>query len=124
MPVGRIAHVAGREDARDVRLAGVRFGDEVASLVVVEPVCEKRGVGLVTDRDEDAGRRYLEQLVCLGIAQANSRDLSAISSEHLFDDDVGDDLDLRVVASSREHNRLGPEAVAPVDDRHLLREPG
>ena len=49
-----ILHVAGREDARDVRPGRPRLGHEVALVVVVEPVQEERRRRIVADRDEEA----------------------------------------------------------------------
>ena len=45
-------------------------------------------------------------------------------AERLVDDGVRDELDLLVGARAVEHDLRRAELAAPVDDRHLRREPG
>ena len=51
-----VLHVARGEDALDAGARRAGLGDEVAVLVVVEPVEEELGVRVVADRDEEARR--------------------------------------------------------------------
>src|SRR5581483_9966346 len=57
-----ILHVAGGEDAADVRLGRAGLRDEIAGVVVVELVDEELRVRVVPDRDEDAVDRELPRL--------------------------------------------------------------
>ena len=96
LPVDVILHVAGREDARDVRLGRLALRDQVAVLVVVEPVDEQLRRRIVADRDEEAVGRVLDRLVGLDVPQQDARQLAGVDPERLLDDERRQDLDLLV----------------------------
>ena len=94
LAVDVILHVAGGEDAVDVRLGRAGRREQVAGLVVVELVDEELRVRVVADRDEDAVDRLAptSRPVC-DVAQPNALDLAV--AEDLVDDGVRQELDLR-----------------------------
>ena len=73
LAVDVVLHVAGREDARDVRLGRAGLRHEVAVLVVVELVDEELRVRVVADRDEERAGLDLLRLAGLGVAQPQRR---------------------------------------------------
>ena len=78
LPVHLVVHVAGGEDALDVRVrrAGLHF--DVALVVRLQLSAEERGVRLVADRDEHAVDRHLAQRAGLRVAQPHARHLLAV----------------------------------------------
>ena len=109
------------EDAGDVRPGRSWLDDEVPRRVVLELVEEEARVGIVADRDEEPLRGDLSRLARVQVADEHRPHL-AFLAEHLVDDRVRDELDLRVGPRAVEHDRRGTELVAAVDDVHLLRE--
>ena len=98
LAVGVILHVACGEDARDVRPRRACLGDEVALLVVVEPVQEERGGRVVADRDEDAVGLEDSRLARLRVLDPDAGHVPFGLAEHLLDDGVQNELDLLVRA--------------------------
>src|SRR3954451_9396835 len=72
LAVDVVLHVADGEHAGDVRLGRVRLRDQVARVVVVEPVEEELRVRVVADRDEETVRGQLPRLVGLRVAEAGA----------------------------------------------------
>ena len=113
--------VTRREDTGDVRQRRARFDLEVARLVVVELVEEEARVRIVTDCDEKPVRLDHPGVVGVDVTDLDAGHL-ALLAEHLVDDGVGEELDLRVGPCPVEHDRRGAELVATMHDGHLVGE--
>ena len=79
-------------------------------------------VGMVPNRDEDAGTRQICRLACDEILEAGAGD--DIIPENIFDGRVPDERDLLVLYRTVLHDLGSPELVAPMDDGDLAGELG
>jgi hypothetical protein len=78
----------------------------------------------VPDGHEDAARGDLADPVRLEVADEGARDLRLRPAEDLLDHGVPQKADLGVLERTVLHDLRGPQGVAAVHDRHLLRELG
>ncbi len=75
----------------------------------------------MTNRDEEPLGDDLAGLAAQDVSNSHARHAPFVA-EHLLDDGVRHELDLRVRPGAVVHDRRGPELFAPVHDHHLLRE--
>ncbi len=94
LPVRVVLHVTAREDTLHRGPGGVGAREDVAVLVEIELTAEERGVGGVSDRDEQPGDRELGLLAVAGVTQTDAGELAVAEGlDHLA---VPAELHLRV----------------------------
>ena len=98
----------------------VRAGDEIALPVHLQQALEDIRIGAVADGDEHAVHRALGHGVRLHLAQPRAGYARRRTpAQHLVQHRVPDHLDLLVAEQALLQNLLCPQAVAPMDHRHL-----
>ncbi len=101
---------------------GLVADHEIALLVDLEPIMERRRVRLVADRDEQALDVEVAEVAGLGVLQLHAADL--LRADDLLDRDVRMDLDLGVGDGPVDHDLARAERVAAVEQVDLGRETG
>ena len=122
LPVVVVDQVAAGEDAREVGAGRGLLDEDVAVLVEVDLAGQQLGAGVVTDRDEEAGRVELALLAGLGVDQGQAGEL-VVAVDRLHGGVPGE-LDLRVGEGALLHDLRRTQLAATVDHRDLGGEAG
>ncbi len=104
------------------RCLHVRIDRDVAALIQGDQLPEGGRIGGEADEDEDPVRGKLPRGPRLDVLQADP--LDQVETVDRLDDGVPGEGDLFVGEGPLLEDRRRPQAVPPVDDRHLLRKAG
>lgn len=118
---------AGKDAGEEFAVEGgedVVAGEDVALRVEVYHAAEGFGVGDVADGEKHEGDGQNVLFAGDLVFDAEALDVLVLDAEHLFDDGVGEELDLGVSDGAVEHDLRGTELFASVDDGHLGGEAG
>ncbi len=100
----------------------VVLSDQVAVFISVELAFKHFCVRDVTDAKKHRSGRKVVALVALGVAQAQPGHIFLAHIEDVFDDSVGEEFDLIVLASAVEHDFGSAKSFAAMDDSYLRGE--
>ena len=116
-----VGHVARREDARDRRQRRARRHLKITIVVQRQLALEQLGRGAVADRDEAAIGRLVARRAGGGVDQVDADEpRHAFARDETLDLLVPQDLDLRIDHQPVLQNLFGAQAVAAVDQRHIV----
>src|SRR5215204_3014651 len=122
LPVGVVDDVTAGEDAGQVGLGGRGVDQDVALVVAADLLGEELAARVVPDRHEQPGDVELGLLAGARVAHPHAADL--VLAEDVDDLAVPEEADLVVREGALLHDLGGPQAIAPVNDRHRPREAG
>ena len=119
LAVMMVLHVAGGENAFDVRFRAV-VRDQVAVFVHIQLAFEELRVGIVADGDENAGDVSSSLVAFVSVLRSRtfSTDL-LVHVVNFFDDVRSEELNFFVGARAIQHDLRGAKFVAAMNERNL-----
>src|SRR5436190_8092144 len=122
LTIGVVDEIAAGEHAGEVGARRRHLHHDVALAVEGHLPADELVARLVADGDEHPG--HVEHGAFAGQRTAYGETGDLVLAEHVLDDAVPEELDLRVLPRTVLHDLRRAQRVAPVDDRYLVGEAG